>query len=415
VLERRRATDLSAVLLGAGAIVALSFAHGGFFESAWPPATAAFAASGALAAVLVPESVVSRTDAVFIGALGAFAGWQALSAVWSLEPADSLREAERSLVYIAAALASVAVVRRGLAAPVGAGLVAGAAVVTGYSVLRWAFEGPREEPYQGALLNQPLGYANALGLLASLGLVLLLGLAAGNASRRALAAVTPAVAVFAAALVLTSSRGALLALVIGAGTIVVFRSTQAAVRLAWLIGLGLAEAAVLATPLLANLTTLERVLSDRPYYWWTAWHAIPAYAPLGSGAGTFDVLWAEQAPIPVFVRDAHSLYLETLDELGPLGLALVLLALIAPLVAALRAPPTWPTAALVGAYVAFLAHAGFDWDWEMPAVTVFGLSCGAALLVHEAHPRPPVMRGAGIAGLAFLLLVAAAAARLLGG
>ncbi len=34
-------------------------------------------------------------------------------------------------------------------------------------------------------------------------------------------------------------------------------------------------------------------------------------------------------------------------------------------------------AALAGA-VTFLVHAGLDWDWEMPAVTVAGLVCLSA-------------------------------------
>jgi hypothetical protein len=87
-------------------------------------------------------------------------------------------------------------------------------------------------------------------------------------------------------------------------------------------------------------------------------------------------------------REAHSLYLETLAELGPLGLALLLTVLTVPLMAAVRArgSPLVPVAA--GAYVAFLVHAGADWDWEMPAVTLAGLACAAALLVAARRPQP---------------------------
>jgi hypothetical protein len=80
--------------------------------------------------------------------------------------------------------------------------------------------------------------------------------------------------------------------------------------------------------------------------------------------------------VPVSVRDAHSLYLETLAELGLLGLALLGLALAPPLLAAFRGA----SAAAAGGYVAFLVHAGLDWDWELPAVTLAGLLCGAALI-----------------------------------
>src|SRR5262249_6943739 len=91
---------------------------------------------------------------------------------------------------------------------------------------------------------------------------------------------------------------------------------------------------------------------------------------------------------------------ETLAELGPPGLALLLATLVSPLVAAVRARrhPLVPAAS--GAYVALLAHAGVDWDWEMTAVTLTGLFCGAALLV-AARGRTPALsawfRGTAVA------------------
>jgi O-antigen ligase len=92
------------------------------------------------------------------------------------------------------------------------------------------------------------------------------------------------------------------------------------------------------------------------------------------------------------VRDAHSLYLETLAEIGPLGLLLVLAVLGMPLVAARRSRRGLATATLPAAYVAFLLHAGIDWDWEMPIVMLAGLACAAALLLasrnRELAPVP---------------------------
>jgi tetratricopeptide (TPR) repeat protein len=46
--------------------------------------------------------------------------------------------------------------------------------------------------------------------------------------------------------------------------------------------------------------------------------------------------------------------------------------------------------AACGAYLAYLAHAAVDWDWEMPAVTVAALFCGLAILVagrRDGRPR----------------------------
>lgn len=105
-------------------------------------------------------------------------------------------------------------------------------------------------------------------------------------------------------------------------------------------------------------------------------------APLtGQGAGAYERYWLEHRDLPGKIRDAHSLYVEQLAELGPLGLALLVLALGVPVYAAfkVRRHPLVPAA--FGAYVAYLVHAGVDWDWEMPAVTLTALFIGASIVV----------------------------------
>ena len=59
----------------------------------------------------------------------------------------------------------------------------------------------------------------------------------------------------------------------------------------------------------------------------------------GRGAGSYEQHWLADRPFEHKVRDAHSLYLETLSELGPVGLVLLLVALGAPLAAAVARPP----------------------------------------------------------------------------
>jgi fructose-specific phosphotransferase system IIC component len=64
--------------------------------------------------------------------------------------------------------------------------------------------------------------------------------------------------------------------------------------------------------------------------------------------------------------------------------------LLAPLRGALarRRAPYVPAA--VAAYAAFLVHAGLDWDWELPAVVVAGLCCGAAALAADVGSERPL-------------------------
>ena len=57
----------------------------------------------------------------------------------------------------------------------------------------------------------------------------------------------------------------------------------------------------------------------------------------------------------------------------------LLLALGIPLWAARQARGPLASTALA-AYVAWLAHAAVDWDWQIPAVTLPALACGAALV-----------------------------------
>jgi hypothetical protein len=138
--------------------------------------------------------------------------------------------------------------------------------------------------------------------------------------------------------------------------------------------------------------------NGRADLWRVAWRDARRHPVLGAGAGTYERFFLAHQPSTVGrVRDAHSLYIETLAELGPMGLGILILTLATPLLVLQRARrhPLAPVAA--GAYVAYLAHTGVDWDWEQTAVTLAGLLCGASLLVFArrwADPGPlrPVTR-----------------------
>jgi O-Antigen ligase len=122
--------------------------------------------------------------------------------------------------------------------------------------------------------------------------------------------------------------------------------------------------------------------------WESALDDYRAHPVLGSGAGTFERWWLEDRGVALKVRDAHSLYLESLAELGPLGLAALLALLAAPLVAAVRSRRSPYVAPALAGFVALVVHAGLDWDWEVPAVMIAGLTCAGVLVLADGeHER----------------------------
>ena len=79
----------------------------------------------------------------------------------------------------------------------------------------------------------------------------------------------------------------------------------------------------------------KRLLSfsgnGRADLWRVAWDDARNHAVLGAGAGTYERYFLAHQPSAVSrVRDAHGLYIETLAELGPIGLILLLGALVGP-------------------------------------------------------------------------------------
>jgi hypothetical protein len=130
--------------------------------------------------------------------------------------------------------------------------------------------------------------------------------------------------------------------------------------------------------------------SGRTGLWHVAWQEAKAHPLVGGGAGSYERYYLQHRHTTLQVKDAHSLYLQTLAELGPLGLALLLVALAVPLVAAvrLRRHPLVPIAC--AAYVVFLVHAAADWDWQLAGVTLAALLCGMACILagrEEYQPR----------------------------
>lgn len=149
--------------------------------------------------------------------------------------------------------------------------------------------------------------------------------------------------------------------------------------------------------------------SNRSEYWRVALREVEAHPWLGGGAGSYQRFWLRHRRNSLPVLDAHSLYLETLAELGPVGLGLLLWALAIPLGAVRRARGHPLAAAAAGGYVAFLLHAAIDWDWEMPAVTLAALLCGVALLLGARGVETPLRRTSRMPALLVAVLLGAAA------
>ncbi len=134
----------------------------------------------------------------------------------------------------------------------------------------------------------------------------------------------------------------------------------------------------------------ERLLSARSQGRFELWDvALDGYRENrfhGTGAGTYAVLWDQKRPSTHKVQNAHSLYVEVLGELGVLGL-LLLVAVIALILGAFayraRGPDRALFAALLAAGLAWAVHAGVDWDWQMPAVTLWLFAFGGAALARS--------------------------------
>jgi hypothetical protein len=93
----------------------------------------------------------------------------------------------------------------------------------------------------------------------------------------------------------------------------------------------------------------------------------------GTGAGTYQQYFPRYRTESGYVVDAHSLYLQSLAELGIVGFVLILvvvLGILVGLAGRIRGPDRALYAALFAVSLAWAVHQAFDWDWQMPAVTL---------------------------------------------
>lgn len=467
--------------LAAGTVGGLSAANGGYFDGTRAWAALALLWLALLALLLRSDVATGALGLVFAGALVLFAGWTALSLLWTSSVTLTVFDVQKMLVYVGLVVSALLILRRRSVPSLLAGTLIGISAVCAYALATRLF--PERlgtfDPLAGYRLETPTGYWNGLGLLAAMGVLLAAGLAARAERpwwRAAAAAPLPllmatlfftfsrgawfaiaagfviaclldprrlqllaacfVLAPFAALVVwladrspaLTSTSGlladatreghrlALWVVVLGAGAALVaavfglvetrWRAPRS-LRLAFASLLALAVAAgiaavwsrygspsslarrgydsFLAAPKGVNGNLAGRLLdlsSDgRADLWHAAWREFVHHPVAGTGAGTFQIWWEAHRPYAANVLYAHGLYQQSAAELGAVGFGLLVVLLAAPLAAAVRARrnPIVPVA--TAAYVAFLVHDAYDWDWQLTGIGAAGLLCAAALVV----------------------------------
>ena len=423
-----RARSLGPVLLPLVLVGGAAFDNGSFDATAWGWTTLLPLVVVGAALVLGRARRSTGLALVFLGSLGALTAWTWLSTAWSDDVTASVLEGERLLVYLSTAAAFL-LLEQGEVKRFLLGLLAAISVVGIWSLGLRTFGGSGSYDVASVSadatkrLAAPLGYSNGLGLFAATGIVLALGLTV----RLRLPFAAAPVLVLVPTMYFTYSRGAWLALAAGGIAAFALALPRPSRRVA--LALGIPAIALVAIALVhvggpsgavrefshaapsVKADQSRRLFSlsgsSRAQYWHVAWKDYQEHPWLGSGAGSFQRHWLRSRPADLPVLDAHSLYLETLAELGPVGLGLLAALLALPAAAAVIARKQPLAAPAFGGYVAYLVHAGQDWDWELPAVTLAALGCAAALLIlAEREPRPTFGRKARAAGLVAAALLA---------
>lgn len=162
----------------------------------------------------------------------------------------------------------------------------------------------------------------------------------------------------------------------------------------------------------ARTRLLSPTTSARASYWAVTVDNFEQSSALGEGAGSFPLLWQRGRPAAVTAQDGHSLYLETLSELGLVGLFLLVVALGAiyvRLATGARSASRAVYAALFAAALAWGLRAGIDWDWEMAVATAWVFAIGGAALARRSgarrghvHPAIRLLGGCAIVVIALL-------------
>ena len=151
-------------------------------------------------------------------AFGLLAAYTALSINWSLAPSDSWLETNRTFAYLAVFAGAVALVRLapGRWAELLYGVLAGLVAICAWALLTKVFPASLNPDETLARLRAPFEYWNSVGLTAAMAVLPLLWLTARRTGSSAVNAMAwPLLGLVLVCLMLSYSRGALIALAIG--------------------------------------------------------------------------------------------------------------------------------------------------------------------------------------------------------
>lgn len=151
--------------------------------------------------------------------------------------------------------------------------------------------------------------------------------------------------------------------------------------------------------------------SENRWVWWKEAAGAFSDRPIaGWGAGSFGVVHLLYRRDRLSVNQPHSVPLQFLSETGLIGTVLATLGFGLLLRAATRRVREGPpgrerllTSALFAAVVMFAVHSLYDWDWDIPAMTLpamafLGVLCGSARRQRATGPGF-IVRGLALAAL----------------
>jgi hypothetical protein len=235
--------------LGAALCIVVFVATGGtdLGPNTWTQIVLLLVGAALAALVLLKGASGPAWGGVTLALFAAVAALTALSIAWSVQPDTSWLEANRTLSYLAAFGGAIALARlfpERWPGVIGA-IAMLATVASFYGLLVKAFPATFDPQETLGRLIAPLDYWNATGLISALGLPACLWAGARGASGRLLRGLSvPAIALCLTVVVLSYSRSALLASIVGVGCWFAFVPTR--LRGALILALGAAGAAVLA-------------------------------------------------------------------------------------------------------------------------------------------------------------------------